>query len=154
MHSLLPLSLLLVAASAASAASTAAASGGLAEAVVGLVRGCAPHGAADPVAWECLRGRALDVVGHSLAATLDKWRLRDVEFGDNVVLVASPEEAARAPRTLFKGGSATEIVEMVANFLQSRTLQVRFPKELIPSNLEEGDSFVHLILIQLVNSKF
>jgi hypothetical protein len=139
MHPLLPL-LLLVAASTASAASN----GGLAEAVVGLMRGCAsPNGASGGAeALDCLQGRALDTLGHSLANVLDGWRLKDVELSENVVLVAGDEEASRSPRTFFKGGaSANDILAMVANFLQSRTLQVRFPKEIIPNNLDEGEFY-------------
>lgn len=122
---------------AAVAASSVAAStgGGLAEAVVGVVRGCAA--AAD--ASECVGGRALDAIGHSLSAAMDKWRLADIPLlGHEVVLLASE----RAPRTLFTKGAAAapdQIVHMIADFLQSRTLQLRIPKEIIPKNLEEGE---------------
>lgn len=122
----------LLVASTACAASTGASSG-LAEAVLGVVRGCS-----GAEAVECLGGRALDAVGHSLSAALDKWRHADIPLlGDDVVLLASEE---RTPRTLFKGESASEIVEMLAAFVQSRTLQMRIPKEIIPNNLEEGDT--------------
>jgi hypothetical protein len=139
----LELLLCVLVATAASAASTGAATGGgLAEAVLGVVRGCAAA-SESAAAAECLSGRALHVVGHSLSAALDKWRHADVPLlGDNVVLLASADVDDRAPRTLAKGGSAAEIFEMLASFLQSRTLQMRIPREIIPSNLEEGDNCI------------
>ncbi|XP_059468650.1 uncharacterized protein LOC132192628 [Neocloeon triangulifer] len=124
------IALLLIA--AASAASTASkADNGLADLMVSLARGCGPQADGAP---DCLRA-----LSRSLSLNLDKWRAKDVHLGDYVVLAAAPD-ASRTPRTfnLSGGGTTSDYLNMITEFLASRTLQVRFPKELVPANIEEA----------------
>ncbi|XP_065351538.1 uncharacterized protein LOC135946962 [Cloeon dipterum] len=122
MHS--PSVLVLFTAAAFMQAGAFEAPGGLAEAVVGLVRGCDGPGAVT-----CLQGRAVD----ALSANLDK----DVSLGDFVVLSAPPADENRTSRTM-RNKPTSDLLTMLSEFLASRTLQVRLPKQLIPKNLEEA----------------
>ncbi|KAF4523427.1 hypothetical protein B566_EDAN007899 [Ephemera danica] len=110
----------------------------LVDTLVTVVRDCGQFsGRSEDQVWACLKVKAIASVDMVVRDAVNQWQDRDIQITENVVLVK--RDATLTPRSTTNQKSG--LMELITQFLGSRTLEIRFPRNIAPklaNNIEEA----------------